>query len=80
VGQKWDVEHIRPLALAGADDDANMAPAHAKCHATKTADDVSRIAKAKRQKAQHLGIRKPSQWQSKWRRKVNGTTVLRNTP
>lgn len=60
VGEKWDVEHVRPLALGGADDDANMAPAHAKCHAVKTAGDVTAIARAKRRKAKMLGIKKPS--------------------
>jgi len=60
VGEKWDVEHIVPLALGGADDVTNMAPAHKACHAPKTAADFGRIAKAKRMKARHIGIRKRS--------------------
>lgn len=60
VGEKWEVEHRRALALGGEDDDANLSPAHVKCHAVKTADDLARTAKAKRVKAKHLGIRKPS--------------------
>jgi 5-methylcytosine-specific restriction endonuclease McrA len=75
-GKAWDVEHIRALGLLGEDDDANMAPAHKACHAPKTKDDTARIAKAKRQRARHIGIKKRS-WQSKWKRKVDGTTVLR---
>jgi len=44
----------------------------------KTAADVGRIAKAKRQERKHIGIRKPSRWQTKWKRKVNGTVERRD--
>jgi hypothetical protein len=73
VGEKWDADHIVPLALGGS----YMAPSHVTCHATKTKDDVARIAKAKRQSARHHGA-KQSKWpRSKWKRKVSGETVLR---
>lgn len=58
AGEKWEVEHVRPLALLGADDETNMAPAHVACHATKTADQSGDIARAKRRAAKHNGIRK----------------------
>lgn len=77
VGKGWDVEHIIPLALGGADDESNWAPAHKACHAPKTAEDVAAIARAKRRKANHIGIKKRG-WQSKWKRKVDGTVELRN--
>lgn len=54
TGEPWDVEHIRPLALGGEDTDANCAPAHRKCHRGK--GDATRIAKAKRSKARHIGV------------------------
>lgn len=57
---KWEVEHVRPIGLLGEDAEANMAPAHVDCHAVKTKADVASIAKAKRSKARHLGIKKPS--------------------
>jgi 5-methylcytosine-specific restriction protein A len=60
VGKPWEVEHIIPLALGGADDESNWAPAHKACHAPKTAEDVADIARAKRREAKHLGIRKRS--------------------
>lgn len=59
VGQPWDVEHVRPLALLGDDDQSNMRPAHKDCHATKTKADAASWSKAKRMKARHLGIKKP---------------------
>lgn len=58
--EKWIVEHIRALALGGADEDANCGPAHASCADQKTHDqDMPAITKAKRQKLKALGIRKP---------------------
>ena len=81
AGQKWDVEHVRPLGLDGADDESNMAPAHKGCHAPKTAEDVAAIARAKRRKAKHLGIRKRSRFpgsrDSKFKAKVGGGWELR---
>lgn len=62
VGQKWDVEHVRPLALGGADDETNMRPAHKVCHAEKTKADAASWSKAKRMKAKHLGIKPRSSW------------------
>lgn len=60
VREAWIVEHLLALGLTGADDDANCAPAHEHCRRVKDKDDVKRIAKAKRAKQQHLGIRPPS--------------------
>ena len=60
VGDKRDVEHVRPLALGGADDATNMRPAHKDCHATKTKADAASWSKAKRMKAKLHGIKKPS--------------------
>jgi hypothetical protein len=59
-------DHIIPLALGGADTDANLQPlCTVPCHARKTAHDIWRIAKAKRQggetgKATKRPIRSPS--------------------
>ena len=80
-GKPWDVEHVIPLAMGGADDETNMRPAHKACHAPKTAEDVADIARAKRREAKHLGIKKRSAWHggrhSKLKRKVSGEVVLR---
>lgn len=61
VREKWQREHIIPLALGGADDESNMAPAHVKCHREKTDSDVAAIAKAKRREARHFGAERPKQ-------------------
>lgn len=61
--EAWIVEHIRALALGGADEDSNCGPAHKACADLKTSgQDMPAIVKAKRQKMKALGIRKPSQF------------------
>lgn len=81
-GEKWDVEHVRPLALGGPDDLPNMRPVHVDCHKGKTRADAASIAKAKRMKRKHLGLtgakaRIPGSRGTKWKRKLDGTTVRR---
>jgi hypothetical protein len=56
----------------------NCAAVCIKCHSWKsTKHDTPLAAKTVRQRDKANGIKKPSQWRSKWRRKVNGQTVLR---
>lgn len=58
-GEKWHVEHIKPLWEGGSDDENNMAPAHVDCHATKTGEEATPRAKGTRQRARHIGAVKP---------------------
>lgn len=62
VREPWIVEHVRALVLGGADSDENCAPAHENCRRAKDKVDVAAGAKAKRIKAKHLRIKKPSTW------------------
>lgn len=83
VGEAWDVSHEIPLAIGGADDDANRLLAHRKCHRAHTSEtDVPAIAKAKRREARHIGARQsrnplPGGRQSKWKKKMDGSVVER---
>lgn len=82
VGEAWEVEHIIPFAMGGADDESNWSLAHIKCHRAKTTEDVGNIAKAKRREARHIGAKVsksplPFGRQSKFKRKMDGTVVLR---
>lgn len=43
----------------------------------KTAQDVGDIARAKRREQKHMGLKRPSAFRSKWKRKISGETVLR---
>ena len=62
VADKWDVDHILALALGGADDESNFAPAHRVCHRGKSASDLGMIRKADRQRARLIGAKPPSKW------------------
>tara|TARA_R110002051_G_scaffold316556_1_gene396315 strand:- start:4336 stop:4773 length:438 start_codon:yes stop_codon:yes gene_type:complete len=48
AGDKWDVEHVIPLAQGGTNDPANLRPALASAHKIKTAKDAADTAKARR--------------------------------
>jgi hypothetical protein len=77
VRERWIVEHVRPLALGGPDEDSNCGPAHVACATAKTKTDNASWTKAKRVAAKHIGAKRPSVFRSKWRKKMNGEVVLR---
>jgi 5-methylcytosine-specific restriction enzyme A len=84
VGEAWEVEHIIALEISGDDSDGNLAPAHVACHRAKTSEDAGLIAKARRVHAKHIGAHRPKSTlpgsrASRWKRKINGTTVRRDT-
>lgn len=53
----WIVEHKCALGLLGSDSNPNCAPAHEDCRRVKDKDDLSRIAKAKRQEAAGVAVK-----------------------
>lgn len=57
-GDKWIVEHLKPLWNGGLDEESNMAPAHQRCSVVKTAGEAPMKAKTDRIRAKHLGIKK----------------------
>lgn len=56
-GERFIDEHIIPLELGGTNDKTNRGIAHIVCAKIKTKRDVALIAKAKRVRAKHLGIK-----------------------
>jgi 5-methylcytosine-specific restriction endonuclease McrA len=81
---RWDIEHVIPLAMGGDEDTGsdNLQPACASCHRGKTATDLGALAKAKRVEAKHLGAKRsrspiPGSKGTPWKRKLDGTTVPR---
>ena len=80
AADKWEIEHVIALSLGGENREGNLAPALAKAHKEKTADDVARKAKCDRVRKKHLGIHKPKcrLGSSKFKKKVNGEVVLRD--
>ena len=84
AGKAWDIDHILPLALGGANEPKNLQILCKPCHQSKTSQsDIPRIAKTKRLKARHLGARSPSNRpipgsrRSPWKRKMDGSVVRR---
>jgi 5-methylcytosine-specific restriction endonuclease McrA len=84
IFKTWEVEHVIPLALGGADEPSNMKPAHPVCHKAKTKIDVASTAKAKRLERRQMGIKKRTGfWKPKGARydwTAGKWIVERNTP
>ena len=76
-GEKWEVSHPDPLNLGGADDETNMRPAHKRCHVTQTKTDKADIAK--RNKSIDRNHAKPERRQSRFKRRMDGSVVVRST-
>ncbi len=83
-GERFIDEHIIPLALGGTNDKSNRGIAHVICARLKTKRDTALIAKAKRIRAKHLGIKTRktrSSFQTNrdgpFRKKLNGTVERR---
>lgn len=77
-------DHVIPDALGGEPTLSNCEVLCTPCHGQKTATgDVPRIAKMKRQRANHIGARVktgppiPGSKRSPWKRKMDGTIVPR---
>ncbi|RUW97335.1 HNH endonuclease [bacterium M00.F.Ca.ET.141.01.1.1] len=61
AGQKWELEHVKPLALGGENRESNMRPALVAPHKEKSADENAIREKADRIRAKHLGVYPKSQ-------------------
>lgn len=58
AGEAWDCDHIVALCNGGEHREANLAPALAEPHKTKTKADVREKAKVARIRKRNLGIRR----------------------
>jgi 5-methylcytosine-specific restriction endonuclease McrA len=83
AGEEWDVSHEIPLEMGGEDGGLNLRAAHRSCHRHHTSTvDIPRIAKTRRMKAKHIGAVRsktplPAGKWSKWKKKLDGSVVLR---
>lgn len=82
TGERWEVEHRKPLWLGGADEESNMAPAHVICHAAKSSSERTIKAKGDRVRAKYLGARRtkyrwPAGKDSPLKKKISGRVVRR---
>ena len=81
AGEAWDCDHIVALANGGKHCETNLAPALKAPHREKTKADVAEKSNVYRKRAKHLGIKKPSRFpgsrDSKFKKRMDGTVVLR---
>jgi 5-methylcytosine-specific restriction protein A len=73
---QWDLDHVIALCNGGQNRESNLAPALRDKHREKTSNDTDEKSRIASLRQRHLGI-KPKKPKSKWKRKVDGTTVLR---
>jgi 5-methylcytosine-specific restriction enzyme A len=82
-GQRWDVDHIIPIALGGSNKETNLQILCLSCHMTKTAyEDIPRITKTKRLEIRHKGAKRsrrplPCGRDSPFKKRIDGTIVRR---
>lgn len=76
AGEYWQADHVIALCNGGNNRESNLRAACRNCCYGKTADDLAFKSAMNKKRSKHLGIKK-SKPLSKWKRKVDGTTVLR---
>lgn len=80
-GDKWELEHVIALANGGENRESNLAPALVAPHKVKTRADRREQTRIATIRKHHIGIRKPSRFPaartSRWKKKIDGTVVLR---
>lgn len=54
-GERWELEHIKPLSMGGEHRESNLAPALAIEHRAKSAAETTARAKADRLRRKHNG-------------------------
>lgn len=79
-----EYDHITAAALGGDNSLENCRVLSRACHRAKTNGDVAAIAKSNRNRAKHIGAHKSKHpmrcgRHSKFKKKLDGTVVLRET-
>jgi 5-methylcytosine-specific restriction protein A len=59
VREAWQVEHYVAIGMGGTDTQGNRELVHAKCHLSKSRQDVKDIALAKRRETKNMGATPP---------------------
>ena len=76
-----EFDHIVALSLGGQHRESNLRAICGECHKPKTKADANATGRARRIAKKRYGIDKPKRkWpgQSKFKKKLDGTVVLRN--
>ena len=81
-GDRMEIHHVIELRAGGLDVPGNRKPTHARCHRRYTAEvSAPTIAKVRRTRQKHIGAVKeatmPGSRNSRFKKRMDGTTVLR---
>lgn len=80
---KFHYDHVNPDAMTGEPTLENCRVLCLACHSAKTRGDITKISRAKRREAKHIGAKAPSRHplpggkRSPWKIKINGEVVAR---
>lgn len=82
-GEPFDLDHITPLILGGANAEGNLQALCGPCHTLKSKADVAQKSTEARKRAKHLGIERkkaklPGSRGSNLKRRIDGTVVRRD--
>lgn len=80
-GEPPEFDHIVALINGGKHAESNLQLLCSTCHASKTKLDVAEKSRVYKRRKSNGGIRKPSKFScsrnSKWKKKIDGSVVLR---
>mgnify|MGYP007100078243 FL=1 len=83
AGEYWQCDHVTALVNGGANREDNLRPACRNCCYRKTADDLAEKSAVATTRKAHIIPKPLSTWGAgrgtKWKKKLNGQTVLRST-
>lgn len=86
MAERWEADHVIPLAMGGEDEIPNLQPAHEICHRQKkTPQDQAHIAKSKRMQQRAIGVKRtvrnpiPGSKGTRFKKTVDGRVVDRRT-
>ncbi len=83
AGERWTLEHVIAICNGGPNAESNLDITCCNCLAAKNAADVAEKAKIARVRSKHIGIKAtsrhpmPGSRRSRFKRKLDGTTILR---
>lgn len=80
-GDVWETDHKISISNGGPNRESNLRTLLKKHHKAKTREDQAEKSMVYRKRAKHIGIRKrsrfPASRDSKWKKRVGGSVVLR---
>lgn len=77
VSEYWQADHVIALCNGGNNVESNLAPTCRNCCYAKTAEDVAEKSKIASIRKKYIGASKPKRPWSKFKKKMDGSVVLR---